>query len=181
MEYIGERISIKQKESELSIVILAFSNKTKNFLLLSWLILWTLSGVIVIMQYATISDPNTKAAIIAWMGFWAYFEYVITKAFLWRKSGKEIIKLRDNKFFYKRDIARKGNIKVYEYDFIKNLRIIETKESSFMENLNHSYWVIAGEKLAFDYYGKEIKFGIQLQDCDAKMLLKCIQNKRNKN
>jgi len=180
MEYIGERISIKQKENELSIVILSFKNKTKNILLLSWLILWSLSGLLVIFQYSSILDQNTKAAIIVWMGFWAYFEYIIARSFLWRKSGKEIIKLRGNKIFYKRHIGRKSKIKVYEYEFIKDFKIIDARENSFFENLNNSYWVIAGEKLVFDYYGKEIKIGIQLPDADAELLKKRIEKEIKK-
>lgn len=177
MEYIGTQISIKRTEKELSIVILAFVNKLKNKILLLWLILWTVGGLIVLSQYFTIPDQNTKTAIIVWMGFWAYFEYKIFNAFLWRKSGREIIKIRDKKFFYSRLRGTGiGKIKTYETDFIKDLRVIESKENSFSENLNNSYWVIAGEKLAFDYYGNEIKFGIQLTESDAKALLKVIKN-----
>lgn len=175
MEYIGKRISIKRKEEETSIVILSSENKAKNILLFIWFFLWTLSGIIIFTQYFIITDQNTKAAIIVWMGFWVYFEYKIFKAFMWRKFGVEKIKLREQKFFYKRDVAGKGKINVYEFDFIKDFRIIKVKESSFFENLNNSYWVIAGEKLAFDYYGKEIPFGIQLYEEDAKNLFKMIR------
>lgn len=174
MEYIGKRISIKRTENELSIVILSLVNKLKNRFLFLWFILWSISGLIVLSQYFIMPDPNTKTAIIVWMGFWAYFEYKIFHAYLWRKSGKEKIKINDTKFLYKRDVSGRGKIKTYETDFIKDLRLIEPKENSFTESLNNSYWVIGGEKLAFDYYGKEIKFGLQLDETDAKALLKLI-------
>lgn len=175
MEYIGKRISIKRTENELSIVILSLVNKLKNKLLFLWFILWSISGIIVLSQYFIMPYPNTKTAIIVWMGFWVYFEYKIFLAYLWRKSGKEKIKINDKKFLYKRDVSGRGKIKIYETDFIKNLRLIEPKENSFTENLNNSYWVIGGEKLAFDYYGKEIKFGLQLDEVDAKALMKLIK------
>ncbi len=177
MEYIGERISIKKKENETSIVILSSIDKTKKQLLLIWFVLWTLGGVAVFIEYFFIPDHQTRVAIIVWLGFWAYFEYKIYKALIWRLSGVEKIKLRERKLFYKRDVKGRGKIKVYEFDFMKEFRQIESKENSFFENLNNSYWVIAGEKLAFDYYGKEIKFGIQLNDADAKALFKMINNK----
>jgi hypothetical protein len=176
MEYIGKRISIKRSDSELSIVILSMVNKAKNRLLLLWIILWSVSGLIVLSQFFTMPDPNAKTAIIVWMGFWVYFEYKIFSAYLWRKSGKEKIKIKEKKIFYKRDVSGKGKIKTFEIDFIKDLRIIEPKENSFTENLNNSYWVIAGEKIAFDYYGKEIKLGLQLDEIDTKALLKLIKN-----
>lgn len=176
MEYIGKRISIKRTENELSIVILSLTDKLKSRYLFAWLLLWSLSGIIVLSQYFIMPDQNTKTAIIVWMGFWIYFEFKILNAYFWRKSGQEKIKLRDNKLLYKRDVSGRGKIKTYETDYIKDLRIIEPKENSFSESLSSSYWVIAGEKLAFDYYGKEIKFGIQLEESEAKALLKVIKS-----
>jgi hypothetical protein len=179
MEYIGKRISIQRKENELSIVILSFQEKAKNIVLFAWLSLWSLSGVIVLVQYFLLTDPDTKSAIIVWMGFWAYFEYKGVTAYRWRKLGKEIIKLREGKLIYKRDVSGKGKIKEYKTDSVKDLRYIEAKENSFFENLNDSYWVIANEKIAFDYYGAEIKFGLQLEETDAKALQKLIKNRIN--
>lgn len=180
MDYIGKRISIKKKEDELSVVILPLAEKRKNNLLLVWLLLWSLSGLVILSQFFVISDVNTKIAVLVWLAFWAYFEYKIVNAYRWRKSGKEKIKIRENKFLYKRDISGKGAVKTYEIDFIKNVRLVENKDESFMESLNNSYWVIAGEKLVFDYSGKEIRFGLQLEDTDAKALLKLLQNQIKK-
>lgn len=177
MEYIGERISIKRIENETSIVILSTVDKMKKKLLIAWFVLWTICGIIVFTQYFTITDEQTRVAILVWLGFWAYFEYKTYVAVMWRSFGLEKIKLRDRKLFYKRAVRGKGKVKVYEFDFMKEFRIVESQENSFFENLNNSYWVIAGEKLAFDYYGKEIKFGIQLNDADAKALHKLIKGK----
>lgn len=177
MDYIGKRISIKRVENELSIVILSTADKTKKRILFAWFLLWSICGIIVLTQYFLLKDPETKVAIIVWLGFWGYFEYKTFKAVMWRQYGMEKIKLKERKLFYKRDVAGKGKVKVYEFDFIKDFRIVELKENSFFENLNNSYWVIAGERLAFDYYGKEIKFGIQLDEADAKALYKLIKGK----
>jgi len=171
MEFIGQRISILNKENEKSIVIISFIDKTKNKLLLLWLLLWSLSGLIIFINYFLITDPNTKTAIIVWMGFWAYFEYKIFYVYLWRKSGKEKIKIRDKKLLYKLDVSGKGKIKEYELDVIKNLRLVAADENTFAEILNSSYWMIADEKLTFDYKGKEIKLAYQLNNNDAKALL----------
>jgi hypothetical protein len=172
MEYIGKRVSIKRSDNETSIVIVSQSDKMKNILLFTWFFIWTVSGIVVFAQYFVIPDPDTKVMLIVWLGFWAYFEFRIFKAFMWRKFGVEKIKLKENKFFYKRDVAGKGKIKVYEFDFIKDLRIVEQKTNSFADNMNNSYWMVAGEKLAFDYYGKEIKFAMQIEEEEAKQLLK---------
>jgi hypothetical protein len=176
MEYIGKRISIKKNDKDLSIVIIALKNKTKNILLFSWFFIWTVCGIIVLSQFFMIPDQNAKAMLIVWLAFWAYFEYRIFKAFMWRKFGVEKIKLRENKFSYKRDVAGKGKVKVYEFDFIKDLRIVEQKENSFETTMSNSYWTVGGEKLVFDYYGKEIKFGLQLDEQETKALFKVIKD-----
>ena len=179
MEYIGQRISIKRDEDKVSIVILSTKEKRKSLLLSLWLFLWSVSGIIVFVEFFTLADQNTKTAIIVWLGFWAYFEYKIYKSYQWRRAGVEKIKLRNNTFIYKRDVAGKGKTFEYEYDFIKDLRMFEAKENSFMDSLNNSYWMIAGEKLAFDYNGRIIRFGIQLEDKEAKALLSVINQSIN--
>ncbi len=175
MEYIGKRISIKRKEEEISIVVLSTVDKVKRTLLFCWFFLWSLCGVIVLTQSFLIHDEKTKVALIVWMGFWAYFEYKIFTAYMWRKFGVEKIKLRENKLFYKRDVAGRGKIKVFDYDFIKDLRIIEKNERSFLDSLSNSYWVVGGERIAFDYYGKEIKFALQIDSGEADELFKLLK------
>ena len=69
MVYIGKRISIKSSENEISIVIISLKEKTKNILLTIYLFLWSISGIIVFSQYLTVSDPNTKLAMLLWMAF----------------------------------------------------------------------------------------------------------------
>jgi len=177
MEYIGKQISVKQKEQELSIVILSTVNKVKRTVLFIWFFLWSASGVIVLTQSLLIHDENTKIALIVWLGFWAYFEYKIFTAYMWRRFGMEKIKLRDNKLFYKRDVAGRGKIKVFEYDFIKDFRIIDKNDNSFVESLNNSYWVISGERIAFDYYGKEIKLALQVDEEETEGLYKLLNRK----
>jgi len=175
MDYIGEQISFKKLENEWSIVILSLKDKIKNILLVAWLFVWSVCGVIMFTQYFATTNPDIKTVIIDCIGFWCYFEYKIAKAHLWRKYGKEIIRIKNGKFIYKKDVSGKGKTTAYDCEAIKDLRAIEPNENSFIESLNNSYWVIGGEKLAFDYFGNEIKFGFQLKDEDAKTLLKIIQ------
>ena len=175
MEYIGKQISIKRTENEVSIVIVALATKLKNTLLFACFFLWSVSGIIIMTQFFVTPDQNTKAALLVGLAFWIYFEFRLFKAYMWRKYGVEKIKLRDQKVLYKRDVAGRGKIKTYEFDFIKDLRVLIPKENSFADNMSNSYWSVAGERLAFDYYGKEIKFGFQLEPADAEALYKILK------
>jgi hypothetical protein len=177
MNFIGEQISIVNSEKESRIVILSLKDKIKNILLFIWLFVWSVCGVIMITQYFATTNPDIKTVIIVWLGFWCYFEFKIAKAHLWRKTGKEIIKIKNGKLIYKKEVSHKGKTTEYDCETIKNLRVIEPKENSFMDTINNSYWVIGGEKLAFDYFGNEIKIGFQLKEEDAKALLKLLKSK----
>jgi hypothetical protein len=179
MEYIGKRISIKRKEQETSIVILSTVEKLKRTVLFCCFFLWSLCGMIILTQTLLIHDEQMKVFFIVWMGFWTYFEYKLFTAYMWRKFGVEKIKLRENKLFYKRDVAGRGKIKVFDYDFIKDLRIIEKNEFSFLDSLSNSYWVVGGEKIAFDYYGKEIKLALQIENGEADELFKLLKKELN--
>ncbi len=173
MEYIGKRISIVEKENgEISIAIIAITERWKQAVLLLWMLAWSVSGVIVLTYYFQVKSADEKSALIVWFGFWAYFEYKVIKAFRWRKWGREIIRIKNRKLHYRRDIGGRGRTKTYEIDFIKNLGKHEANEPGFIRSMNNSYWIIAGETISFDYYGKEIKLGMQLEDKDSKELLR---------
>lgn len=176
MKYIGNRISWLSSEQGLSIVILSSIDNFKKYILFFWLLAWTVCGALVFTEIFKIQDSNTKIAFIVWMAFWAYFEYKVLTAFIWRQFGKEKIKINNGNLLIKKDISGRGKTQSYQIDFIKDLRL-RTTENSFLESLNKSYWVVAGEVLAFDYYGKEIKFGIQLPENEAKEILNIIKQK----
>lgn len=171
MEYIGSRISVLEKEDELSIIVLNGATKQKNTSLLLWIIAWLFCGSVVLWQFFEIDDRQSKLTLMVWLSFWAYFAYVIIKAYRWRVAGKEVIKIKEGKLFIKRDQKGKGKIAIYLLDHVQDLRIVKVKKS-FLNFLNDSYWLISGERLLFDYYGKTIKFGIQLEQKDASALLK---------
>jgi hypothetical protein len=181
MNLIGERISIVKKDDELKIVILSERDKFKNKLLLLWLILWTLSGICVFIYFLQQQDKNTKLALLVWIAFWAYFEFKIYKAALWRSKGIEVIKIKPEKLLYQRIFNSPKKYLTYKIDFIKDLRMQTPSDASFTDAMNNSYWLIAGEKLVFDYFGKEIKLGLQLSEADAKLLWKLLTKELKNN
>jgi len=175
METIGKRISYVRKENELSIVISAYSEKAKNSLMISWFIAWTLGGLAVAVYLFRIHDNQTRAMMLVWMGFWLYFEYKVWKAYTWRKFGKEIIKIEKSHFFYKRDNRGAGKVGDYSTEFIQDLAKYKGRQGDMVSNFMNSYWVVAGETLSFNYYGKEILFAMQLDEKEVSALLKLIK------
>jgi hypothetical protein len=176
MENIGNRISFVRKEDELSIVISAYSEKPKTRLLFVWFLAWTICGLIILGYLFRIQDNQTRTMILVWLGFWLYFTYKAWKAYTWRKFGKEIIKIGKGLFFYKRDNRGRGKVKLYETELIQKLGKYAGRQSDIVSNFMNSYWVIAGETLTFNYLGKEILFGMELDEKSINALMNLIRS-----
>jgi hypothetical protein len=171
MKVIGERISIVKKDNLLSIVILATNDKKKLALLLLWLLAWSVCGVIVLYNYFQVSNEKSKLFLIVYLSFWAYFEVSILRAYLWRKFGKEKIWFQDGILFYQREMRKKGKIREFQKDLIQDLKILDVKESNFMDSLNQSFWVKGGERLEFRYQSLVVRLGMQVSHEEARILL----------
>ena len=161
-------------------MVLSSADNWKRNLLFFWLLAWTASGVIVFLNYMALpagseEQDKQKLFVFVWLCFWAYFEYKIAKAFIWRNSGVEKYWIKNGNLYIKRQIGNKGKVKIYEIDVMKDLRIFDG-DSDLMKNFNKSYWVVGGETLAFDYFGKTIRFAMQLEEKEAEELLKVMKH-----
>ncbi|HVA98159.1 MAG TPA: hypothetical protein VNG53_04630 [Bacteroidia bacterium] len=175
MEQIGKRIFIEKSENNLHIEILASTDILKRNLLLGWLLIWTVLGVIMVSQYFALKDPNQKTFVIVYMAFWLYYEYKVGKTLRWRTSGKEVIDIKNGVFTMQKLISGKGKEETFDIKDIGELHLFEGREKGFFKSLNNSYWVIGFGTIAFDYDGSEIKFGLQLEEDEAKQLMKQVK------
>ena len=172
IEAIGKRISVLKDDEVASFVIMPTDASWKLYLLTAWLFLWSVSGCVVLANYFTLTNTNIKLVVIMWLGFWAYFEFKIFKAFLFRKYGKEKIWVKGGKLFYWRDIAGRGKKLEFDRELIKDLELIEKKKNDFFASMNESFWVIGGESISFSYAAKNYRMGVQLPEEDARELLR---------
>jgi hypothetical protein len=175
VETIGKRISVYKSDEVSSFVIMPTDAGWKLYLLFGWLFLWTLSGVIVAANYFTLTNVNIKLVVIMWLAFWAYFEFKIGKAFLFRKFGKEKLWIRNGKLFYWRDIAGRGKKMEFDRELVRDIQAIEKKKTDFFQSLNESFWVIGGESISFSYGSKTYLIGIQLPEEDARELVRQVK------
>jgi hypothetical protein len=120
-------------------------------------------------------QENFTTFLIVWTGFWFYFEYKVIYAFRWRKWGKEVLRLTEGKLSVHRQIGKRGMPRHYALDYIKNVRLFKDNSNSFFKVMNNSYWVVSGETLAFDYQGKTVVFGLELNDADAQAFCKWLK------
>lgn len=169
--YISPKVSYCEKPHEITIVISASITKARFSLLTLWLILFGASGIIISSQmFVTGYDGYTRIGFFAFTCFWVYFMYKIGYAWRWRKSGREFLKITEGKLTIKRAIGAYGKSYEFLIGNIKQIALRDVNEKSFSWELENSFWVLGGERIRFDYMGKEVKFGMQISEADAKKL-----------
>ncbi len=175
IEVIGKRISTLKTDGVSSFVIIPTAANWKIYILFAWLFLWTISGVIITANYFTLTNANQKIMWLIWLGFWAYFEFKIGRAFIFKKFGKEKIWVKNRTLNYWKDIAGKGKKLEFDAELMKDLQLIEKNKRDFFHFMNESFWVMGGESISFMYGSKIYRVGMQLNEEDAKELLKQIK------
>ncbi|MEI8135945.1 MAG: hypothetical protein WCH21_01315 [Bacteroidota bacterium] len=170
MKVLGDRISILKKEGLLSIVILTTVDKKKLGILFLWLFAWTVCGVIVFINYFKLQNQAAKIFLIGYMAFWAYFEFKIVRAFIWKKNGKEKLWIQDGIVYYQREVNKKGKIKEYNISLIDDFKIIDLSNTSLADTINQSFWIKGGERLEFISQGIAVRFAMQVSDEEARAL-----------
>jgi len=175
MEFISDRISVVKNEEELSIVISANADKRKNRLMLAWLLLWSFCGVAIVAGFFQADDKKMRLMIAIWFAFWIYFEYIIGKAWRWKRFGKEIVKVRKGELAMKKDVRGRGWVLIYPVREIKNLRFHEDKTPNWVKKFGEDYWSLGGETLAFNHQGKEIRFGHQLGKDEQQKVMQLLK------
>ena len=171
MKVIGNRISILTKNNLLSIVVLPTTDKKKLLLLFLWLMAWSVCGIIVFVNYFKLNEQNAKIFVIIYLSFWAYFEFNIARAFIWKKWGKEKFWIQDGILYYQREVNKRGKTLEYNLDLVSKLRLLELTPGNLADTINQSFWIKGGERLEFTAQGKTIRLGMQISDEEARVIL----------
>jgi len=172
---IGDRITWVEDKGVLSISISGRIEKWKESLLFFWILAWTFCGIYVAVQLFGDYPRDTKLAFAVYLVFWVYFQFKVGYAWLWRRWGKEYIKIDSESFRMKRDIRTYGKAHHCYIENIKSLSRVDYSKNHFLRGYNNSFWTIGGESLSFEYLSKKIGFGLQLNERDATELMRLVK------
>jgi len=176
MKFIGERVSYKNHEDFTTIVISTKIDRWKETMLLTWVIGWTIcGGVFFYYLFAGDFPREQRLMLLVMCIFWLFFEIRIGKAYLWRKSGMEFIKIDKDIMTIKKSILSYGKAIPYQLGRIKDVQGLELNPKGFSKSMNDSFWVIGQGTVRFFYNGKEVRFGTQLDTKEAYKLAGVIQ------
>tara|TARA_B100000508_G_scaffold141087_1_gene146209 strand:+ start:14578 stop:15312 length:735 start_codon:yes stop_codon:yes gene_type:complete len=176
IECMSEKIEIKKSGSGAVIFI---AGKMKNWhesVLLAWLVLWTVCGIYIMYSFFQITNQDEKMFLLVYLAFWAYFEYMAARAWIWRRKGKEILKIGEGRLEIRNNLKGFGNPKTYFIDNIKDLKVnTSNSNNSFAGTYNKSFWIVGGGSIAFTHLGKEVIFGRQLNAEDCQKVLTALR------
>ena len=170
-----KRLIIEKNKGETIVAINGKIERWQEALLLSWVVMWTALGVYVFLQLFGDYPRDNKLTFFVYLVFWAYFEFRGVHALLWRLFGQELIKITDSEILYKRDIKSYGKAIRFQRENVKNVRLNEANTKSFASVYHKSFWIVKGGDVLFDYLGKTIALGVQLEEKDARKLMKALR------
>lgn len=177
MSSFDPRIEVEKSHEKVTVSIQAYRDSSKQTLLIIWALLWTSCGVYILyLLFSGSAGQDMRSFLIIYLGFWAYFEYKVIYAYRWRSAGKELIEIGTDRLSITRLIGNRGIPRHYSLDYIKNVRIFEDTSGGFIKTMNDSYWVVSGDRLAFDFQGKLITFAMQIPESDASALASLIKH-----
>lgn len=171
IQVIGKRTSVLIKDQVFSLVILPTDDMKKTNLLFLWLMAWSVSGIIILINYFKLTQDNAKLMIIVWLAFWAYFEFKIIRVYMWKRFGKEKLWIKNGTLLYQQDINGRGKVKEYDLNLISDFCLIELVTGSIADTFSQTFWVKGGERIEFACQSKVIKFGMQLTDEEATKII----------
>lgn len=175
MELINDRVSMVEKDNELSIVILPQKNKFKTTLLVLWLTAFSVSGFYAMYMLSQATDNNHKIFWLVFISFWLYFEVLVLKAVSWRIKGIEKLRISGEVIYITKKIMGWERPQQMRIEQISGIHFIEKSIQSISANFETAYWFVGGERIYFDYKRKKITFAVQVDDATAQQLLSKIK------
>jgi len=168
MERIGKRINITGTEIHIS------SPKRTGAFLRCIAAIGIYLCIAVMTATSGLTTPSGLTAFI-WYGAMAiagaWFAFCLT----WLVVGREVIQLRDRALVIKRSIFGKGPSRSFAISGIIDLRASNFGVSSMSLSYSFARMGLVGGSIAFEYNGKTQRFGIDLEESDAKALLVAIR------
>lgn len=174
-KFIGKRISVVRSKEDIVITITQQIARWQEALLVGWLLAWTFCGAVFIKYAIQTTVFSDRVFFIVCSSLWAYFFVKIIKVFLWRRGGREVIRISKGQLTIMNAYWKRALPEVFYMRNIFKLGIIKRDPGNFLAFLDDSFWIIGGDRVGFSYSGTKIRLGKQLELKDAEMLVRVLE------
>ena len=175
-KFIGKRIRVAKSREAITIEINQKIERWQEAMLFIWITAWTFCGGVFLYYSFNASSQSEQIFFIICSSLWLFFFIRITKVFLWRIIGKEIIEITRNGLTIRNAFGSMGKRESFQHHNIFKLGLIKRDPSSFLAFLDDSFWIIGGERVGFSCSGRRVQLGKQLSMHDAELLLRVMES-----
>lgn len=179
MRLISERISIDETKNP-KIVILGRIERWKESLLLFWVAAWSFCGAVFLYYFLADTPMRYSLAMLIMLSFWLYFEWRILKVFLWRRVGFESIDFSLEEIIIQNNLYGHGKKRKFLINKVESFQLIVNSTKNFFAFMDNSFWVMGGQRIYFDYFGKKVVLGMQISDLETKKILSILNGQLRK-
>ena len=164
MKQIGKRIWVDQGVRVPEVHVRAPRNWAMLAFLPFWLAGWTFGGIVAMLSFAR--EP--QLFIAAWLVGWTFGEAFAVLAWFWAAFGEEVVAVDSGALHVGKRIGPLRRERVYLLHEASNVRAMGWfgSPTSFADSLRP--WGLTGGTVAFDYHGKPVRFGIGLEEREAR-------------
>ena len=119
---------------------------------------------------------------VAWIIPWTFGGAVGILGFLYKIKGKECLRIDPKAINYIRDYVVFKQAKVFDIASVSNVRVYSNEEASSRIKRSaikeiFEFWGLTGGSIAFDYGSSTQRFGVDIDEAEAKHLIETLQLK----
>ncbi|MBN31280.1 MAG: hypothetical protein CL845_04705 [Crocinitomicaceae bacterium] len=170
---IGDRITYAWHENALTIIIRQRIPRSQQIVLEGWFFAWLCVGGATSMEMADATGSD-RTFFLIFMAFWVFFAFRVLKVILWRRIGKEMVRITAEGMSVKNSFNNLGRARFFVKNNIKKMEVIQRDKTNFTQNLDQSFWIMGGDSLQFTYFRRHFVLGKQLDNKSAVKLAKLI-------
>jgi len=168
--HIGTRTTWLRHPDALTVVITQ-EVPPKTFLAIAvWYGGWVLAGAGMAYGAATAASADERLFLVICLAFWAFFAVRIGKVLLWRRIGRESLRVKAGALTYKRAWGTWGRAEEFDLADVTRLEVVKRDPRKFLEVLDIEPWIIGGESLRMRYRGRTVPMALQLEAREAAAL-----------
>lgn len=173
IQRIGKRITYAWHEDALTVVIDQKIPKSQQLALEGWMFAWLLiGGAFFWILLQSTGDERMFYSIS--LAFWAFFAFRVGKVILWRRKGNESIRIHSEGMSVKNAFGTLGKAQLFQIRNLHKMEVIRREATSFLANLDQSFWIMGGDAIQFTHQNKSFVLGKQLNEKDAHALAKLL-------
>ena len=168
--FLGERVSKARHPGSYTFLITQEIQPGQRRLLEGWTLLWMAVGVAMGWVAVNTDVPDERMYLGICLAFWCYFAFRGVQVVLWRRIGREMIRVAPEALSIKRAYGRWGSPRFIPLDQVSRLEVVRPQPKYFFAQWEQAFWIIGGASIwvhtARGVYG----LGLQLDERSAQRL-----------